>query len=164
MAATFTHLGSYGSIPADASTGLLYLKNMLPALDSLDPSPNAIVRHLSPDARFIINGGSPVPAKEILGMLEARAGKLSEFYHDVKVAWDVEKDGGKRTVMYESVSVTVLRNDPEKVEVKVPEFNIIELEPMDSSVSDLRAVELRCYMDAKPVMQRISELAARESK
>jgi hypothetical protein len=79
MAATFTHLGSYSSIPADASTGLLYLKNMLPALDSLDPSPNAIMQHLSPDARFIVNGGSPVSAKEILGMLRGTSRKVKRI-------------------------------------------------------------------------------------
>lgn len=126
---------------------------MLPAPDSIDPSTNPLPGHLSPDARFIVNGGSPVPAKETLDMLAARAGKLGEFYHEVKIALDVEKDGGKRTVWYESVSVTVLRNDPEKMEVKVPEFNIVELERMDGGISELQAVELRSYIDAKPVMQ-----------
>lgn len=67
-------------------------------------------------------------------------------------------------MMYESVSVTVYGNDPEKMEVKVPEFNIVELKRMDGSVSELLAVELRCYMDAKPVMQRACELARIEAK
>lgn len=97
-------------------------------------------------------------------MLAARVGKLSEFYHEVKIALDVEKDGGKRNAMYESVSVTVLRNDPEKMEVKVPEPNIVELERTGGGISELQAVELRSCIDAKPDMQCISELAKREAK
>jgi hypothetical protein len=31
-------------------------------------------------------------------MLDARAEKLSIFRHDIKVAWDVQIDGGKRIV------------------------------------------------------------------
>ena len=137
---------------------------MLPALDSLEPLTNPIIPFLSPNARFIVNGGSPIPVSEVLTMLDARAKKLSVFHHDVLVAWDVEMDGGKRTVMYESVSVTTFSNDPEKKEVKVPEFNIVELEPMDGGAEGLIAVELRCYMDAKPIMQRVSELGGMEAK
>jgi hypothetical protein len=50
------------------------------------------------------------------------------------------------------------------MEVKVPEFNIVELELMDGGISELQAVELRSYVNAKPVMQRISELARMEAK
>jgi hypothetical protein len=158
------HRGHYGSIPSDASLGLLFLKSMLPALDSLDPLTNPIIPFLSPNARFIVNGGSPIPVSEVIAMLDARAEKLSVFHHDILAAWDVEIDGGKRTVMYESVSVTAFSNDVEKKEVKVPEFNIVELEPMDGGVEGLIAVELRCYMDAKPIMQRVSELGGMEVK
>jgi hypothetical protein len=164
MATVSVHRGHHGSIPSDASPGLLFLKSMLPARDSLDPLTNPIIPFLSPTARFTVNGCSPIPRSEVLTMLDARAKKLSVFHLDVLVAWDVEMDGGKRTVMYESISVTTFSNDAEKMEVKVPEFNIVELEPIDGGVEGLIAVELRCYMDAKPIMQRVSELGGMEVK
>lgn len=60
--------------------------------------------------------------------------------------------------MYESVSVSTLKRDPEKKGVEVFEFNIIELEPMDGGVEGLVATELRVYMDAHPITQRLNEL------
>jgi hypothetical protein len=158
MAKVFTHHGHCENIPTDASPGLRFIKAFLPALDSLEPSLNPIGPFLASKAHFVINGGSPTPAHLVIGMLDSRGKKLSFFHHDMKVAWDMEKDGGKRTVMYESVSVTVFRNDTEKVEVKVPEFNIIELEPLQNGSNVLVAVELRSYLETKPIMQRVSEL------
>lgn len=74
------------------------------------------------------------------------------------MAWDVEKDDGKRTVMYESVSVTVFKKDPERKEIKVPEFNVMELEPMEKGFAGLVGVELRSYLETTPITQRLSEL------
>lgn len=89
-------------------------------------------------------------------MLNSKAAKLDAFHHDVKIAWDVGNGDGRRTLMYESMSVAVHKNDPEKVEVKVPEFNIIELVPMKKDFEGLVAVELRSYIRTKPIVQRVS--------
>lgn len=58
--------------------------------------------------------------------------------------------------MYESTSITVFKEDPEHLEVKVPEFNIIEIETDGKGL--WKAVELRTFMDAKPVQDRVSKL------
>ncbi len=91
-------------------------------------------------------------------MLKSRAEKLRVFHHDIKAVWDIEKEDGKRTVMYESVSVTVFESDPEKTEIKVPEFNVIESEPVENGSEGVGAVELRSYLETKPITQRGSEL------
>jgi hypothetical protein len=80
---------------------------------------------------------------------------MSVFRHDVKKAWDIAS-GGKRTLMYESVSISTFKADEEGKEIEVPEFSIIELEQVEGE--GLRAVECRTYMDASPVMQRMAAL------
>ncbi|CAM6104452.1 unnamed protein product [Calypogeia fissa] len=92
-------------------------------------------------------------------MLKMRSEKVSVFHHSVKKCWDLEREDGKRTVMYESISTTVLKCDPEEKAVEIPEFNVVELEEMEGGVEGLGAYELRVYMDAQPVMQRFKELA-----
>jgi hypothetical protein len=158
MAQVSVHRGPYTSIPSDTSPGLRFLKGILQALDSLEPPATPIGAFLSPSAQFIINGGKPIPSSAISSMLSSRREKLIAFRHDVTVAWDVEKDDGKRTVMYESVSITVFKSDPENQEVKVPEFNVIELDPNQNGREGFVATELRSYMDTTPITQRAVEL------
>jgi hypothetical protein len=171
---TFVHHGPVSSIPSDASPGLLFLKAYLPALDSLSPATQPIAPFLTPLAVFMTNGGSPVPAATIASLMNIRAGQLQAFRHDVVCAWDVADEGdgesrssggeaGKRTVMFESVSVTAFNAnlDPEGKEVLVPEFGIIELEPMQGGILGLGAARLRTYMDAQPVMKHHTELRKR---
>ena len=59
--------------------------------------------------------------------------------------------------MFEATSVTVFKNDPDQFEVKVKEFNILELVPASRPSSSaeqqergLFASEVRTYMDARP--------------
>ncbi|KAF7513383.1 hypothetical protein GJ744_009804 [Endocarpon pusillum] len=156
MPEAFIFMGPYPLISSDASPGLRFLKAILQALDSLEPSISPLAPFLAPDALFIFNSGEPVAANQIIAMLHSRAAKLDAFHHDMKIAWDVEKGDGRRTVMYESMSVTVHKNDPEKVELKVPEFNIIELVPMEKGFEGLVAVELRSYIGTNPIVQRVS--------
>jgi hypothetical protein len=172
MAVTATvHHGPASSISSDASPGLLFLKAFLPALDSLSPAMQPIAPFLTPSAVFEMNGGSPVPAAAVAAMMDMRAEQLQAFRHDVVCAWDVADEGAggswssggaarKRTVMFESVSVTVfdVNLDPEGKEVLVPEFGIIELEPMQGGILGLGATRLRTYMDAQPVVRRHAEL------
>lgn len=92
---------------------------------------------------------------------------MSVFRHDIKKAWDIsnhntEENGTegkkKRTVMYEAISVSVIKADPDQKEVEVAEFNIIELEEMGDGFMGLCVVEARTFMDASPVMKRMGEI------
>ncbi|KAK9366867.1 hypothetical protein V1509DRAFT_208288 [Lipomyces kononenkoae] len=161
---TSEHVGDYHFIPDNASPGLLFLKEFLPAVDSLDESP-PIAKFLSPDVRFI--GGGGIVGRDVLeSMFRGRSSRLSSFGHRVKKAWDiaspsVEIDGSVRncrTVLYESISITIFKHDPEQVPVEVPEFSVIELEPSPSDPGKFVAVEVRFWMDPKPVMDRRDQL------
>lgn len=174
MAGTQIHYGPYDAIPATASPGLLFLKNLLPALDSLGPfdahgepiGQPALIQFLAPGATFVMNGGPPIQAVDVLQMLPKRSERLSRFHHDVRVAWDIAAgDGsGKRTVMYESTSISTFKADPEAVQVKVAEFNIVELVPTTDPTTGeatLKAVQLRAFLDGAPVTSR-AQLIAKE--
>ncbi|KAK9235271.1 hypothetical protein V1525DRAFT_275587 [Lipomyces kononenkoae] len=161
---TSVHVGDYPAIPEDASPGLLFLKEFLPAIDSLDERP-AIAKFLSPDVRFI-GGGTIITRDALYTMFRGRSGRLSSFGHRVKKAWDIAApfvgpDGSVRegrTVLYESVSSTIFKDDPEQVPAEVPEFSVIELEPCASDPGIFVAVEIRFFMDPKPVLDRREQL------
>jgi hypothetical protein len=157
MMKVFAHIGPYQDIPPDSSRGLRFLKELLPALDSILPTTSPISRYLTPNARFILNGGDPAPEATVTAMMTMRSQKLQAFCHKVKAAWDLEQEDGKRTVMYEAVSVTLLKVDEEDKAIEVPEFNIVELQPMEGGVEGLGAYELRVYMDAQSVMQGLKQ-------
>ncbi|KAK2606246.1 hypothetical protein QQS21_003294 [Conoideocrella luteorostrata] len=158
MAQTFIHYGPHHHISPTASPGLLFLKQILPALDTLGPfhGQPELANYLAPGATFTINNGPPVEAANVLNMLEMRAQKLSKFGHNLETAWDIDKGDGTRTVMYESTSVTVFKEDAEGVEVRIKEFNLIELESKDTGKGwiGLHAVKLVAYLDGSPVTER----------
>ncbi|RFU24204.1 hypothetical protein B7463_g12133, partial [Scytalidium lignicola] len=56
-----------------------------------------------------------------------------------QIAWNIAKEDGGRTVIYESTSFTVVKDDEEGVEVKVKEFSIAEL--VKEADDTLKAVE-----------------------
>ncbi|KAH8885555.1 hypothetical protein GQ53DRAFT_751245 [Thozetella sp. PMI_491] len=85
---------------------------------------------------------------------------VSKFLHDVHTVWDVGKEDGKRTILYESTSTTVFKDDEEGQEIKVKEFNIIELATGDKGT--LTAVELRTYMDPSPVSARAQTVMSKK--
>lgn len=96
-------------------------------------------------------------------MLTMRGQKLARFGHEVHAAWDIEGGGdgdgpGSRTVMYESTSVTVFKDDPEATEIKVREFNVVELV---GGEGDWKARELRTFMDASAVYKHAQKLQAK---
>ena len=64
----------------------------------------------------------------------------------------------KRTVMFEATSTAVFKNDPDEFAVKIREFNILDLEGVNED--DLQVVEMRVFMDGKPVQARAQELSA----
>jgi hypothetical protein len=156
MAQTHIHVGSCETITPDASPGLLFLSQLLPALDSLEPDTTLLLGLLTPDCVFVINSRPPAPAEHVMGMLAMRGNMLSKFGHDVHTAWDVLNDDGSRTVLFESTSVSVFNGDPEKVEAKVKEFSILELVSTEGKESGApwKARELRTYMDQTPVSER----------
>ncbi|KGQ10480.1 hypothetical protein BBAD15_g4174 [Beauveria bassiana D1-5] len=101
-------------------------------------------------------------------MLPKRAERLARFRHDVRMAWDVAPRGdgaARRTVMYESTSVSVFKADPEAVEVRVAEFNVVELvlvtDP-ETGEASLKALQLRAFLDGGPVTSRAQMIAAGE--
>ncbi|KAJ5979817.1 hypothetical protein N7481_007115 [Penicillium waksmanii] len=64
-----------------------------------------------------------------------------------------------RTVMFEATSSAVFKNDPDEFVVKVREFNIfLGLEGKEQD--DLQVVEMRIFMDRKPVQARAQQLNA----
>ncbi|KAK5807489.1 hypothetical protein VI817_001747 [Penicillium citrinum] len=63
----------------------------------------------------------------------------------------------KRTVMFEATSCTMFKGDPDEFKVKMREFNILDLE---GDVGELQVVEMRVFMDGKPVQARAQELSA----
>ncbi|ATY59069.1 hypothetical protein A9K55_003338 [Cordyceps militaris] len=163
------HCGPYDAIPDTASAGLLFLRRLLPALDSLGPfddaQPAPLVGYLAPGATFVMNGGPPLPAVDVVRMLPKRAARLSRFHHAVRIAWDLPaRDGsGRRTVMYESTSVSTFCEDPDAVEVRVAEFNVVELVPVVADPAtgrtELRALQLRAFLDGAPVTSRAQMIA-----
>jgi hypothetical protein len=161
MAKAHVHTGPYQTIPLAASPGLRFLAAFLPAVDSLDPAANPLDQYLTPNAVFIINGNEPTPAETITGMMAMRSQRLKTFRHDLKAAWDVEMDDGtgRRMVMYESVSVTIFKDDPDEKAVEVAEFSTVELEPLNGGFEGLAASVLKTFMDANPVMTRMRQVS-----
>ena len=147
------HRGLYLAIPNDSSPGLVFLQRFLTALDSLSTDDHKVISNLlHHNAAFTINNDPPIKPDQMLPMLAMRSTKVSKFGHDVHTAWDIAEDDGGRTVMYESTSFTVLKDDPQSAEVRVNEFSIIELSKCDSG--ELHAIKIRAYMDPAPVSAR----------
>jgi hypothetical protein len=182
MALTYTHTGPCQTIPTTASPGLRFLASLIPAIDG-----NAALSPLlSPNAVFIINGNEPARAETVLAMLEMRKERLSTFRHELKAAWDIDLGGagtgtgtgaegkGKRVLMYESVSITAFRDDPDGKVIEVCEFSVVDLEPVGVAEGEgegkgevgagveegLRATVLKTFMDANPIMMRMRQIEA----
>jgi hypothetical protein len=158
MSLTAIHHGAPSAITPSGSPGLLFLKSFFPLLDSLEPADALKLKNdVLPTAQFIINGTSIGTTEQVIPMLSMRAQKLARFKHEVDIIWDIlpAHDQKKRTVMYESTSVTVFKEDKE--EVKVREFNIIELE--DQGEGSWKAMELRTFMDTSPVRDKGKKIA-----
>lgn len=62
----------------------------------------------------------------------------------------------KRTVMFEATSETVFKHDPDQFPVKLREFNILDLE--GKNLDDLQIVEMRVFLDSRPVQARAASL------
>lgn len=62
----------------------------------------------------------------------------------------------KRTVMFEATSATTFTNEPDQFPIKVREFNILDLEGRDPD--DLQVVEMRIFLDTKPIQARAASL------
>ena len=168
---TTIHHGPYTTIPTLTTPGLHFLKTFLPALDSLDAETHPIAPFLHPDADISVNSNPPNKGCQVVPLLEVRRKHLSAFGHEMEVAWDIAleeadpgdqrqaqgKDrGDKRTVMFEATSSTVFRDDPDQFAVKVREFNILDIEK--EAGSEFQVVQMRTYLDARPVQDRAARL------
>ena len=58
--------------------------------------------------------------------------------------------------MFEATSSTVFRDDPDQFAVKVREFNILDIEK--EAGSEFQVVQMRTYLDARPVQDRAARL------
>ena len=165
---TTIHHGPYTTIPTPTTPGLHFLKTFLPALDSLDAESHPIAPFLHPDADLSVNSNPPNKGSQVLPLLEVRSKHLAAFGHEVEVAWDIdleqedddERQGKcRRTVMFEATSSTVFRDDPDQFAVKVKEFNILDIKKQDAgSGSEFQVVQMRTYLDARPVQDRAARL------
>lgn len=79
MSKVIAHTGPFQDITSDSSPGLRFLKEFLPALDSLDPAANPVSKYLTPSAHFIMNGGEPAPADAVAAMMKMRSEKVKSF-------------------------------------------------------------------------------------
>jgi hypothetical protein len=109
MSDSFTSYNGYiKDIPSDASPGLRFLSLWMQTIDSLDQNlaPISLTKLLSPTAKFIMNGGEPIPGDRIPQMFEQREKMLSAFSHQAQPisAFDLVHESGTRTVICECVS------------------------------------------------------------
>jgi hypothetical protein len=149
---TIIHEGHIDTIPNDASPGLVFLKNFLPVLDSLEAKPH-ISPFLAPNAQFSSNRDPPTTQEDTERMLAMRSTMLDKFYHVVSKVWEIPNRRGC-TIIFDSESVTQFRGD--EIEVRVAELNIWELQNDDKGV--LKFVQGKSYMDPDPVKSRAKAL------
>lgn len=144
MASATIHIGSYQSIPAGASPGLVFLKELLPSWDALGKPPKPVREFFNNETTFVTNSNEPTPAGQVLQGLIKRVERLAKFHRDVTSAYDIGKEDGSRTVIFEAINSRVLKNDPSGTEVKGKEVTILELKPVDGK---LVAVEVRTTLE-----------------
>jgi hypothetical protein len=176
------YVGSLDGIPSTATPGLLFLKALLPILDS------TTVRHglenlLAPSAVFINNAVPPtsahaknVPATEQASpavpnqtatKLAKRNVALQEIKREFRRAWDMDNGNGRRTVVYESRNHYVFTADPDNPLLML-EAGMIELESIPTAnpesqeveigVAGVWATELRSWHDRVGMLRKREEL------
>jgi hypothetical protein len=151
MPSTYSsHTGALSDIPQDASPGLRFLAAYVPAIDSLDAPDPGLDHYISPEAKFFTNKNSAVKLEQMLPMFASRGQMLLAFGHgDYAIkAWDLEGEGSRRTVIFESVSKSVFKTRPDNVKL-VHELNILELDtaPDGKGVEGLWITAAKTYMD-----------------
>jgi hypothetical protein len=109
MAQTHIYHGPYQSIPSTASPGFLFLRDFLEIIDSLSGDPSRTTQLLTPTTTFIFDGIPAASTKAVIETLRSRSAKLREYRHGSDIAWDIVKENGTRTLMYESTCVVGLR-------------------------------------------------------
>jgi hypothetical protein len=160
MAQTTIHQGSFDAIPPTATPGLLWLKDYIAIVDSLDGDAGRIASFTTSEARFVFNGNVGGTTSQVAAMLGKRSEKLRAFRHEGAVAWDIAKEDGTRTVLFESTSVTEFKEDNEGTGARVAEFGVVEL-VKEASGGDApgcwKASELKMFMDPSPIVNRRKE-------
>jgi hypothetical protein len=106
---TFTHYsGPLPGLPSTDSPGFLFLSTYIAGIDALDRSSSEakqLLEILSPTATFTNNGGDALPLSKVEAMFAQRQGMLQLFEHGSPVVtWDLETEGGGRTVVLECAS------------------------------------------------------------
>lgn len=132
MALTYIHRGSHTTIPATASSGLIFLREYMSAIDSLEPNPGALLgKFLTQDAEFVFNGSQPISAGCLLVILGIRNSKLSKYVHEGDIAWEIQHELGQNpfatTVIYESTNVVSFKDGERGLDIKKRQLSILEL-------------------------------------
>jgi len=169
-----TYTGPLASIPANASPGLLFLTAWFPVIDSLQDPGRKTFNHLIFPTTLIHNNSKP-PTPLFQDPDEAaktqtqtemkmtkRAAALKSLTRELRRAWDVEKEGGGRTVFYESINYYAFAGD-ESEPVIMAEAGTFELEKGDGdsegeATGGWRAIEVRSWHDPAPIRERRAEL------
>ncbi|KAJ6115420.1 hypothetical protein N7486_001198 [Penicillium sp. IBT 16267x] len=180
------HQGPYESIPDNASSGLRFLSHFLPAVDSVNPTQDPISSFFKSNASIII-GSNPSKPVQSATHYESQSRFLSHFHRHVHMAWDMDltdinphtfdpnttganqrplnrpeteaQDQSslmKHTVMFEATSETIFKDDPDRFPIKTHEFNILDLS--GTSDTDLQIIQMRIFLDAKPIEARAASL------
>lgn len=180
------HRGPYESIPRNASPGLQFFSRFLPAVGSVNPSQDPISSFFRSNGSIII-GSNPLKPVQSAKHYESQSRSLSYFHCHVHMAWDLDltstdphtvdphsigvsqisldrpeteaQDSSlfvKHSVMFEATSETIFKDDPDRFPVKIREFNILDLE--GASDADLRIIQMRMFLDAKPIQARAASL------
>ncbi|KAI0127902.1 hypothetical protein BJ170DRAFT_393684 [Xylariales sp. AK1849] len=157
MAAVTIHQGSYESIPAGASPGLLFVKELLPSFDSLGKPAIPVRSFFNETTKFVTNSNDPSPVGQVLQGLVKRVERLAKLYHEVHTVYDIASEDGSRTVIFEATNVRVFKKDSEQRECKVKEVTVLELKP--SADGKLEAVEVRTTMENQAITQLSTQIA-----
>lgn len=177
------YLGSLDDIPATTTPGLIFLKSLLPILDSTETPRQGLENLLAPSAIFINNAAPPTAAhakkepaaseegeavpNQTARKLVKRNTALQSINREIRRAWDIDNGGGHRTVIYESRNYYVFAADPENP-VLMPEAGMIELERIPNpteggeggtaGVGGFWATELRSWHDRVGMLKKREEL------
>lgn len=144
MATTTIHTGPLASIPSGATPGLLFLKELIPSWDALGKPPRPVREFFNNETTFVTNSNEPTPVGQVLQGLIKRVERLAKLSREISIAYDIGKEDGSRTVIFEAINSRVLKNDPSSTEVKGKEVTILELKPVDGK---LVAVEARTTLE-----------------
>ncbi|KAJ5618502.1 hypothetical protein N7528_006613 [Penicillium herquei] len=104
----FIHHGPYESIPENASPGLQFLSQFMPAIDEISPqeTEHPIKKFFKPDTPIIIDNNPANPASSALPLLEVRS-RHAHVRHELHIAYDIDLNAATH-----AATIDANRSDP----------------------------------------------------